>query len=31
MTHGDQKLFRRAMEVELQSWLDHKVFDVVAD
>ena len=23
-----KKLFRRAKEAELQSWLDHKVFDV---
>ena len=25
----DRRLFRRAKEAELQSWLDHKVFDVV--
>ena len=29
MTDEDKKLFRRAKEAELQSWLDHKVFDVV--
>ena len=30
-TDEDRKLFRRAKEVALQSWLDHKVFVVVAD
>ena len=29
MTEGDRKLCRRANEAELQSWPDHKVFDVV--
>ena len=29
MTDEDKKLFRRAKEAELQSWLDHQVFDVV--
>ena len=29
MTDEDRKLFRRAKEAELQSWLDHQVFDVV--
>ena len=29
ITDEDRKLFRRAMEAELQSWLDHEVFDVV--
>ena len=29
MTDEDWKRFRRAKEAELQSWLDHKVFDVV--
>ena len=29
MTDEDKKLFRRAKEAELQSRLDHKVFDVV--
>ena len=29
VTDGDNKHFRRAKEAELQSWLDHKVFDVV--
>ena len=29
MTDEDRKLLRRAEEAELQSWLDHKVFDVV--
>ena len=29
MTDEDRKLVRRAKEAELQSWLDHKVFDVV--
>ena len=28
-TDEDRKLFRRAKEVALQSWLDHKAFDVV--
>ena len=31
MTDGEKKLFRRAKEAELQSWLDHKVFDTLAD
>ena len=26
---SDQKLFRKAKELELQSWLDHRVFDLV--
>ena len=29
MTYEDRKHFRRAKEAKLQSWLDHKVFDVV--
>ena len=29
MTDVERKLFRRAKEAELQSWLDHKVFDSV--
>ena len=29
MTDEDRKHFRRAKEAELQSWLYHKVFDVV--
>ena len=29
MTDEDRKQLRRAKEAELQSWLDHKVFDVV--
>ena len=29
MTDEDRRLFRRAKEAELQSWLDHKVFDAV--
>ena len=29
MTDEDRKLFRRAKEAELQSWLGHKVFDAV--
>ena len=29
MTESDRKLFRKAKELELQSWLDHRVFDVV--
>ena len=30
MTDEDKKLFGRAKEAELQSWLDRKVFDVVS-
>ena len=26
---SDRKLFRKAKELELQSWLDHQVFDLV--
>ena len=26
---SDRKLFRKAKELELQSWLDHRVFDLV--
>ena len=29
MTDEDETLFRRAQEAELQSWLDHTVFNVV--
>ena len=29
MTESDRKLFRKAKELELQSWLDHRVFDLV--
>ena len=29
MTDEDKKLFRRPKEAELQSWLDHTVFDAV--
>ena len=29
MTDGDTKLIRRAKEAEMQSRLEHKVFDVV--
>ena len=29
MTKGDRSLFRKAKELELQSWLDHRVFDLV--
>ena len=29
LTEIDRKLFRKAKELELQSWLDHRVFDLV--
>ena len=29
MTESHRKLFRKAKELELQSWLDHRVFDLV--
>ena len=29
LTQSDRKLFRKAKELELQSWLDHRVFDLV--
>ena len=29
MTESDRNLFRKANELELQSWLDHRVFDLV--
>ena len=29
LTESDRKLFRKAMELELQPWLDHQVFDLV--
>ena len=29
MTDADRKLFQQAKELELESWLDHKVFDLV--
>ena len=29
MTESDRKLFREAKELELQSWLDHRVLDLV--
>ena len=29
MTESDRNLFRKAQELELQSWLDHRVFDLV--
>ena len=29
MTESDRKLLRKAKELELQSWLDHRVFDLV--
>ena len=29
MTESDRKLFRKAKELEVQSWLDHRVLDLV--
>ena len=29
LTESDRKLLRKAEELELQSWLDHRVFDLV--
>ena len=29
LTENDRKLFRKAKELALQSWLDHRVFDLV--
>ena len=29
MTESDRNLFRKEKELELQSWLDHLVFDLV--
>ena len=29
LTAIDRKLFRKVKELELQSWLDHRVFDLV--
>ena len=29
LTESARKLFRKARELELQSWLDHRVFDLV--
>ena len=29
MTDSDRKLFRKAKGLQLQSWLDHRVFDLV--
>ena len=29
MTDTDRSLFKKAKELELQSWLDHRVFDLV--
>ena len=29
MTESDRKLFRKAKELELQLWLDHRVFGLV--
>ena len=29
LTESDRKLFRKAKELELQSWLDHRVFHLV--
>ena len=29
LTESTRKLFRKAKELELQSWLDHRVFDLV--
>ena len=29
MTESDRKLFRKAKELELQSWPDQRVFDLV--
>ena len=29
MTESDRKLVRKAKELELQTWLDHRVFDLV--
>ena len=29
MTESDRNLLRKAKELELQSWLDHRVFDLV--
>ena len=31
MTESDRKLCRKAKELELQSWLDHRVFDLVKE
>ena len=31
LTECDRNLFRRAKELELQSWLDHRVFDLVKE
>ena len=31
MSEEDKKLFRRAKEAELQSWLDHTVFDAAIE
>ena len=28
LSESDRKLFRKAKELELQSWLDHRVFDL---
>ena len=27
LTESDRKLFKKAKELELQSWLDHRVFE----
>ena len=29
LAESDRKLFRKAKELELRSWLDHRVFDFV--
>ena len=29
MTESDRSLFKKAKDLELQSWLDHRVFDLV--
>ena len=29
LTESDRKLFRKGKELELQSWIDHRVFDLV--
>ena len=31
LTESDRMLFRKVKELELQSWLDHRVFDLVKE
>ena len=31
LTESDRMLFRKVKELELQSWLDHRVFDLVRE